>query len=333
MRIKTTFLFYLGTLILLKPLLALPMDVHSSEVGCNHSQKQRVHTCITEHQLKEEGESTLSRKDAGSCVFPSEQTVETVMKYDAHPDCSTPSANEGHAPFNDDHEALWDMLEIPERKNPLNAYLHFASHQNKIIAEIAIDGDGGTFIREDDIAATIGGKVLQFFLTKSDSFVTDYYSTLIKNYGQQIADEVFPPSVRSKALQFGLSSQIVFDSLREANSRRLDNIIEQLDAVKQTTTKRIQHADSSLEAELSSSGAVANLDQEELWKIANNIKALLGKQPVTPVDAPPDTRSLSAQYGGHAIQLFDVAMTANSSIIWARRGSFAIEIVRRIFGL
>ncbi|MBM3857913.1 MAG: hypothetical protein FJ390_08160 [Verrucomicrobia bacterium] len=218
------------------------------------------------------------------------------------------------------------LVDIFERKNPLSAYMDFARRQRQIVSHLFINEGGETFLSGSSIPETFGGKACQYIvnnyvLTQNQSFVDDYYETLQKNYGDEIAEKVFSKNLRKTACQFGLSSEIVFNSLKQANLEVIGKFCEQL------SLKKLEN--NNLEIQLSRASHA--LAQDQLHVLASQIKLLLTNAPDAPIESwtrdHPDTRSALARCSEYVITLVDSGMLASNSVLWFQRLSFLRAIL------
>lgn len=224
---------------------------------------------------------------------------------------------------NVESSSLWSLPSLPPRKNPLGAYIEFAQHKNKIISLIVIGELGDTFFREANVAETLGCLALQYAFTHNAPFVEDYDWVLEKNYGRVIADKAFPPTLKQQALRFGLSSEIVFNTLKTANQEVLATLSQRFSA------KSGMEHDVITTIQTDTPGVV--LTQEELCEIVNRVQSLLVNTPNASTlwnQNYPDTRSCLARNMEVALQVFDSIMLMNNSLMWARRAAYSWELVK-----
>ena len=222
----------------------------------------------------------------------------------------------------DDDDQSWTILNGSERKNGLSAYAKFANHHNKIISQIVIDEKGETFFQESNITATLGDKVLHYFLPKHKFFVDDYYLTLKINYGQQIADQAFPLSLQQKAIQFGLSSEIVFNSLDSANLEKIKEFYQQFSRLQimQPSSRKLSQGPFGISIQQEQEGlenrkAAFHRAYDELRAFEDHVNKLLKNTPRAHAaffgEPYPDTRSRLTQVTEMLIQAIDLAKAVN----------------------
>lgn len=232
-------------------------------------------------------------------------------------------------------EDSWDFVDLPTRKNPLSAYTRFAARHKQIISYIVINEQGETFLHSEAVPETLGGKALQYIIgnyifVQNKFFVEDYYQTLRVNYGEEIAQKAFSRSLREEALQFGLSSELISNSLKIAAAEVLRKHLEVLNAPENVRQIRDESSENPV------GGLTPQQTQQEraqLRDIATQIQQLLHNVPERPREdwssQHPDTRSDFARYGSWLINIVDVTMTLNNSVVWARRGAFLLQLLRR----
>ncbi len=343
------------TLFSASSLFALPMDREIESHGDCFSQERLRNREREEMNLKVQGEVALSPMDNGAenhedCFSQEklkerEVTNEKVEEEVEADESQIICLEDGYLLLPDNNyeesrkdEAGWSFVKMPHRKNPLSAYQSFAHYPKKIISHISINPEGDTCVNADNAPETFTGKVIQlvlnnYFFTRKKSFVDDYYRTLVLNYGRPIAEIVFPEEIQNKAVQFGLSGEIIFNSLKRANEEALKEILQELTRQEGSDAYGEEVQDNSSENQLDGP-EYQKFQRERLCLIAKEIQNLLASLP----DASNDTINLWEknsfdnrgpvdQYAGALLNTFDTAMIANSSILWLRRAAFVLSLL------
>ncbi len=208
------------------------------------------------------------------------------------------------------------LVEAPgSSKDDLKAYLSL--RKNSFVTGSSINDGGNIALRAETIPETLGGKAVQFLGFNHRPFVEEYYSVLKKNYGEEIADQVFPEENRKEAIRFGISKEIVFDSLKKAILISLERLEESEEQRGMSEHDAVQHKESAKDNSL--------LIKQHLRDLKNLLADVPDASKNGTSGSAPDTRSTFTKMASLLVQATDLTMTAQSSTAWARRTLFVLR--------
>lgn len=209
----------------------------------------------------------------------------------------------------------WEDVNDPsDIEKDFEAYTHFSQQGSTIAAGFDIDNSTGQ-IRPiaEPLSGSFGGRLIQIFFLKHKPHVDHFYSVLKRKYGEEVALWAFPPEKQHQAAKLGLTSKIVFDTLKKITLKKVAEIALQIQ------TANPQSSVSSNEEKIALLSQIENL--KKLITELPDASELSKEQYI-------DTRNTLTTITSLLTRSLDLTMTAQSSIPWVKRAFFLIQALR-----